>query len=252
MKHAAIVLTGLAALWASPATAAPECWHFDFRAADFLPANPPQPVVTGSFALMIDWTIGTTGPTLPNPLDVDVTIAGHSYAPGEIKWSYSAADDRLVLGPVDPLEDKEFFVTAGQDQLFLLVERPRSTASPAVFVYSVKGADGKWPTTKVAVSPHRCDTAHKLAKVVLMFRRPTYISCDIGTNVIRGLRRRSVTLRNRGPRVLPAGTTLSYSTPDGALETVRLERSLRPGAAVPGRPTQARSCAVEVVAPSIR
>lgn len=249
MKRATILLAGLAGLCDTPAQAAAECWNFEFRASGFRDVNPPQQAVTGSFTLTIDWGVPTGGTALPHPDDVDVTVAGHSYAPAELKWTYSLGNETLIVQPEDPLEDKELFVTAGQNQFFLIVDRPRTIASPAAFVYSVKGASKKWVTSNVAVSARKCGMRHG-PNVIQKFRRPTYILCDIGRDLIRGPRLRPVRLRNRGRRVLPTGTVLAYSTGSGAVETIRLQRPLVPGAAVLGRPTPSRTCRIEVVAPA--
>ena len=249
MKYALILLSGLAAISATPAHAAPECWNFDFRAADFRNSSPAQAVVTGSFTLTIDWAKPVGGATLPSPDSVDVSIAGHSFSPAELQWSYLPVDERIILQPAEPLEDKEFFVSAGRNQMFLMVDRPRTAASPAVFVYSVERATTKWLTTNVSVSARRCGIRH-IPNVIQKFRRPTYIICDIGKDVIGRPRWRSVSLRNRGRRILPAGTALTYSTSGGDVETIRLQRDLLPGAAVAGLSSRAGSCTVEAVTPA--
>jgi hypothetical protein len=248
MRYTAIAWTGLTALWAVPAQAASECWNFDFRASEFRAANAPEPIVAGSFTLMIDWSAATPSAVEAHPQSVDVTIAGHSYTPDEFKWSYSPADEKLILEPLGPIEDKELFVSAGTDEMYLEINRPRTTVAPEIFVYSVKGVYEKWVATRVAASARKCGMSY-LPDVSPKLSRPTYIICDIGKDVFGIPGRGQVVLRNRSRRVLPAGTTLTYSVTgaDGSAATdmVRLQHDLKPGAAVAGGATQSQSCRAE-------
>jgi hypothetical protein len=228
-QAAAAAAVTAAAFLASPAMAAEECILVDFAAAEFSSTTelgaPPAADVAGSFTVSIDRAVSRLWRPAGYPpiKGTEVTIAGHTFADGEIQYLYDAreAGGRLLVFGVPQAGfngDHDSPLLLRENGFVLVVDGVRSMPAARNFSYRV-GGGAEWEARRVSAQLLPCPPAKPaFLSAVITLRQ----LCDIGTDVVRtpaaDLRRRRKT--NLPGRIRP-GRELSTKMGVGAAQACR-------------------------------